>query len=250
MIRIFGDQHMGNGAFGRQRSLDQMGRSFRLGDAALAAGAGIFRPDRHKDTQLGRDDIKALGPLLTNAHHLATAARAKNAVRFDDVLDAGQLFGQIAKVAFRLCGLLARGIVLRAGLLLFGLGNRHLELFKAQLAIVRGKLFGLLGVKGMAQFLDQMLKPLDDILALVRRPLQITGLPFGLQQGRNLSLKSRLQIGGKSFKINGFQGRGHACFIQENHPARTAKMPPESLCRTRAAHPLWGQNTAPVQTFK
>jgi len=92
-----------------------------------------------------------------NANHLTTAAGAENAVRLDDLLDTRQIFGQIAKIAFGLGCLFAWRIVLfQASLLFLGLGNRHLKVFKSELALVGGQLFGPLTVKGVAHFFDQL----------------------------------------------------------------------------------------------
>jgi len=56
----------------------------------------------------------------------------------------------------------------------------------------------------------QMLKPRDDLVALIRRVLQILRPSIGLQTSLDFGLKGRLDIGRKSFKINGFMGL--ACF--------------------------------------
>jgi hypothetical protein len=158
MIRVFADQHMSKRPFGGQCALDQMRGGPGLSNDALAGRAGIFRSDRHEDTQLGGHDIKALGTVFADPHHLAAAAGAKRAVRLDELLNPWQVFGQIAKVAFGLLGLFVRCILLQAGLIFLGLGNCHLKVFESELAIVKGELFGLLAVKRVVQFLDQMLK--------------------------------------------------------------------------------------------
>ena len=101
MVGVFGDEHMGDGAFGRQRALDQPGRRRRLGDAFLAPAAGVFRANGDDDPQLRRHNVQTLAAILADPHHLPAAAGAKRALRLDHLLDPGQMFRQMADIARR-----------------------------------------------------------------------------------------------------------------------------------------------------
>ena len=99
MVSVFGDQHMREGAFGRQAALDQPGRRQRLGHALLTDPAGVFRAYRDDHPELRRHDVQALRAILTYPRHLPTAARAERALRLDHLLDALQMLRQMADIA-------------------------------------------------------------------------------------------------------------------------------------------------------
>lgn len=98
--------------------------------------------------------------------HLATAARADQAVGFDEPHDARQVGRQIADGAFD-CGF--GGLQLRirrhAPLLLglFDLGQRDGEVFESQLTVVLGQLLGAFAAQRMVQFGDQMFLAAGDL---------------------------------------------------------------------------------------
>jgi len=98
VIGVFRDQHMGDRAFGRQGTFDQMRRRGRLGDAIGAGPAGVFRAHRDDDPQLRRHDIEPLGAVLADPVHPAADAGAERAFRLDHLLDPGQVLRQVADV--------------------------------------------------------------------------------------------------------------------------------------------------------
>ena len=101
VIGVFRDQHMGDGALGRQRSFDQMRRRRRLGDAVLADAAGVFRADCDDDPELSRHDVEALRSVLADPRHVAAAAGTERALGLDYPFDPRQLLRQAAEIAVR-----------------------------------------------------------------------------------------------------------------------------------------------------
>ena len=139
VIGIFADQHMRHRRLGRDAALDEARRSRRLHHDLLASPAGVFRPARDDDAELGRHDVEALGTIL--AHHVqhSFAARATLVLDVYDLLDTRQMRGQRTAVGAALLGarlaLGSIGDVLRReafGLDLFGLFQTQQQLLDGQ----------------------------------------------------------------------------------------------------------------------
>ena len=142
MIGIFVDQHMGERRFRRQPAHDQMGGCWRLGHPVSAGPAGIFRVHGDDDAKLGGDDVQPLTAVFADLVQDVAAARADEAVRFDDLLNARQRGGQVADSA------LPRGLVRgfthfgRVGFLFrLNLGQGNRQILEGQLPLVLGQLF-------------------------------------------------------------------------------------------------------------
>ena len=88
MICIFANQNMGERPFGWQAAHDQMGRRWRLGHSVGAGPARIFRTHGDNNAQLCRHYIQPLCAVFADFVHDAAAARAIEAVRFDDLFKA------------------------------------------------------------------------------------------------------------------------------------------------------------------
>jgi hypothetical protein len=99
MVGVFGDQHMRDGALGRQGALDQPRVRRCLDDPGLAGRTGIARPHRRDHPELRRHDVEAFRAVLADLHHLAAAAGAERAVGLDHHFAARQLPGQPAEIA-------------------------------------------------------------------------------------------------------------------------------------------------------
>ena len=90
MVGIFRNQHMGDGRFRRQTSLDQPCRSRGLNDTIGAGTARIFGATGDDDAELCRSDVQPLGDILADAMQ-ATAAGADQAFRLDHLLDTRKM---------------------------------------------------------------------------------------------------------------------------------------------------------------
>ena len=108
MVSELRHEHVGDHAFGGQRTLDEVRRRRRLGDAFLALAAGVLRAHRDDDLKLRRNDVKALGAVLADLRHLATTAGAQRALGLDHVKDPRQVRRQMTEVALRGRALRAR----------------------------------------------------------------------------------------------------------------------------------------------
>ena len=175
MLGVFGDQHMGDGAFGRQRALDQPSRRRRLGHAFLAPAAGVFRAHRDDHPQLRRHDVEPLGAIFADPYHLPAAAGIKRAFRLDHLLDPGQVFRQMAEIARRARPLRPAGrrrvFRRRRGLDLL---RRALKLLERQLALVRRQPLRPLAIHKADQLEVQMLQTADALgLLLVLGPQRL-----------------------------------------------------------------------------
>jgi len=165
MIRVFADQDMRDGPFGRQAALDQGGGGRCLRHAIRAGAAGVFGADSDDHAQLRRHDVQPVGAVLADLVHLPAAAWADEAVGFDDPLDPGQVLGQVAAVAPGHPFAFRRGIAGRLILFLFlGLGDCNVEVLERQLPVVLVELLGLLAMHHMVQFGHQVFETLDDLL--------------------------------------------------------------------------------------
>ena len=142
MIRIFADQHMGDGPFGRQPALDQPGQGRRLRDPVGAGSAGVFGSHGHDHPALRGHDVQTLGANFADLVHQPAAAWALQAVRLDHLFDTRQTLGQVATIApgaFLALGLVVAGDLL--GLLLFDLGEGNLNILESQLPVIVAQLF-------------------------------------------------------------------------------------------------------------
>jgi hypothetical protein len=98
VIGIFRDQHMRDGCFGRQASLDQPRRRAGLHDGAVASATGVFGTARHQHPEPRRDDVEPLGEILADPMQQPFAARASFVLDVDDNFDARQMRWQRAAV--------------------------------------------------------------------------------------------------------------------------------------------------------
>jgi len=85
---------MGKHCFGWPTALKQMRWGLGLRHACAPLGTGVFGPDGDNDPILGRNHIDPFGPVLSDPHHITTAAGTGNAVGFNHTLDTGQVLGQ------------------------------------------------------------------------------------------------------------------------------------------------------------
>lgn len=117
------------------------------------------------DAQLGGDDIQPLAAVFADPVHDAAAARADQAIRLDDFLDARQRRRQVTDGA--LGSGLGRAVTGFGGaffLCLLELGQGDGQVLKRQLPFILGQLFRASAMQGMVQFGDQMLLPRSDLL--------------------------------------------------------------------------------------
>ena len=103
MVGVFADNHAGHGCLGWHAALDQAGFGRGLHNARLAGTTGIFGAAGHDHTELGGDDVEPLGSIFTDDLTLSPAA-ALDVIRFDYLLDARQVLGQMVPVGFTWCG--------------------------------------------------------------------------------------------------------------------------------------------------
>ena len=204
MVGIFADRDEGHGPFGRQPALDQSRRCRRLGDAICASPAGIFRAHGDDHAQLRRHDVQPLRAVFTDLVHLPAAAWAHQAIGFDNLLDARQMFRQVTAVAlghpFAL-GLIAvrRGLTL----LFLGLGDGNAEILEGQLPVVLVELLGLLAMQCMVHLCHKMLKALVDLFKRGHA-----------RSSRLQSLEGRAVIGRQNGEVKVFAGcNSHAANI-------------------------------------
>ena len=156
VVGVLRDEHMGDRALARKRALDEVRRRRGLGDALLAAPAGVLRPHGDDDPKLRRHDVEPLGAVLADAHHLAAAARAVRAVGLDHLLDAGQVLGKMAEVALGRGAFGTRRPLGARRRRFFGLGQRPFELLQGEPELVGMKLLGLLPEHRPAQLAQQV----------------------------------------------------------------------------------------------
>ena len=159
MVGELRHQHVGEHAFGGQRSLDEVRRRRRLGDAFLALAAGVLRAHRNDDLKLRRNDVKALGAVLADLRHFAATAGAQRALGLDHVKDPRQVSRQMTDVALRARALRARRRRRARRGLCFGLGERAFELLEGEQELVGMELLGLLRVDRAAQLAHQVFEP-------------------------------------------------------------------------------------------
>ena len=132
----------------RPASLQQVRRCLRLHHPRAPLGAGVFRADGDDNLIACWDVIQPLAPVLADLDHVATAARADDAVWLNHMLYARQALRQCAGFA---C--LARSLLLRVGLagcqsffngLDLGLrfGDGRLQIFQRQFQLRGVQLLG------------------------------------------------------------------------------------------------------------
>ncbi|SNS76159.1 hypothetical protein SAMN04488078_10312 [Antarctobacter heliothermus] len=145
MVCVFADQHMGDGTLSGQAALDESRRRGRLCDAVGADATSVFRADGGDHPQLRGYDVETLRPVLADPVHPPAATRAFEAVRFDDLLNARQVCGQVSTVALRGRDLAARGLIRGRALvvLLLDLGHSGLEVLEGKLPVILAELLGM-----------------------------------------------------------------------------------------------------------
>ncbi len=106
---------------------------------------------------LGRDNVKALGFVLTDDMQCSTAAGADLDLGLDDDFDARQMIRQITALD-AVASDTRRVLALRLGLCR---GNSRLEILKAKRHLLWRKLFRTLAILTANIFIEDALKPLD-----------------------------------------------------------------------------------------
>ena len=130
MVGVFADQHVGDGALGRQPPFDESRRRWRLGDAVGADTTRIFGTDCGEHAQPRGHDVEAFRSVLADPVHPPAAAGTVQAAGLDDPFDPRQTRRQVSPVALRRRDLAARRFA-RGGpvvALRFDLGHRRLEI--------------------------------------------------------------------------------------------------------------------------
>lgn len=92
VIRVFGDQNMGQRGLGRHAASDDVGRCRGLGDPALARPAGIFGATGNDHPELRRDNVQPFADILANDVTLGPTGAGEP--RLYDHLHPLQIFGQ------------------------------------------------------------------------------------------------------------------------------------------------------------
>ncbi len=176
VVGVFGHKHMGDGSLGRDAALHEPRGSRRLHHHLLASPAGVLRPARDDDAELGGQHVEALGHVLAHHMELAPAAGAGPVGNVDDPLDARQVCGQRAAVRAASEGSI--GALRRIGGLLVGEALRlHLlGLLETQEQLVDGQTLGPASEAMALQLLDDLAEPIDLGLARHQHRLQGGGI--------------------------------------------------------------------------
>ena len=175
MIQIFGDQHMGEQAGGRNAFVDHMGRHRRMYQG-FALGTGPFAADVAFDRKGARRVVQFLGDVFADALHLATTGASG---RFRLVVNLGTRQFRRQRLAFGL----ALGFRFRKLRQLFG-DRRHvrrqgfleqLSLFNRQAFRVDAEVMALTVRHFMRQFVDLYLTPVELTVLLDEQTAQFVG---------------------------------------------------------------------------
>lgn len=214
MVGIFADQHVSDGAFGRQPPFDKSRRRGRLGDAVGADATRILGTNGGEHAQLRGHDVEAFRAVLADPVHPPAATRAFQAVGLDDLFDPRQVRRQVSAVALRGRDLATRRFA-RGGpviALRFDLGHRRFEILEGELSVILAELLGLLAMYDMVQLGDEVLKPLDDLLQIggFRRQRRVRSQQFRML-AQEVGNDSALVLG-QARKVNLGGGR-HAARI-------------------------------------
>jgi len=232
MVGELGDEHMRNRALGRQPTLDQEGRGWRLGDPFGAGTAGILGSNRHEDAELGRHDVQPLAAVLADPVHRAAAAGTLQAGRLDHLLDPGEALRQIAPIATGDLGSprtgRGRGVFILLGLCL---GDGSFQIFEGQLPLVLTQFLGPFAMHDLVQLGDEVLE------AFVGFPECIALAQHG-QNSVTLVFRNGRQVEG--------WGAGHGGIILRSCLRRAGFSRPESLCHSGGAR-LQRPHSPPVQ---
>jgi hypothetical protein len=142
VIGVFRNQHMGNKGLRWDAGFDQTRWRRRLHNRAFASPAGIFRPARDDDFELGRRHVQPLGAVLAHDMHGAVTARTSGTFRFDDDLFPREMTGQRAVIDR--AGLLRRRFQRRSRGLICGsrFCYRLLGLLHGEVELIGIELFG------------------------------------------------------------------------------------------------------------
>lgn len=233
MIRILRDDHVREHGLGRQATLDQMRRGRRLHDLGAAVRTGVARPHRDEDPVLRRHDVEALRTILADAHHVAAAARAADAVGLDHPLDLGQMLRQGTRLTLRpiLLGLL--GCLRPPAFRLLGLADRHLDVLERQRHLVGVELLRGAAEPRAPELLDEVLQAGDMDLEvgdlrlemLPRRALDHDPLAFDLCL-RALSPDQLPQrVGRQVLEIGRLAALQHGCSVAAEAARRHRMVP-------------------------
>lgn len=178
--------------FGRQPARhDVLGR-MRLHYGLRAAATGVSRAPRHQNLELRRDHVEALGDILSDPGHLATAAGAKGAGRLDHAFDPRQVRWQIPAVARRLARFIsARPGKCCLGLLLCGLQHAlgQFGVLERQIELVGRQLLGTLAEAFALRGAQYALQPAVRLLYLRERGLDLR------QAGLQMSVLAAESVG-------------------------------------------------------
>ncbi len=173
MVGELAHQHMGDGGLRRDAALDQPGGRRRLHHDLFAAAAGVLRPAGDDDAELRRHDVEALGAVLADHVHLASAAGAGLVGDVDDPLDARQVGWQRAAVGAARPG---TGLALRRInriLCSEALGFHLLGFLEAQEKLIDRQRLGAPAEAVTLKLLDDLAQPID--LGLARRQHRLQG---------------------------------------------------------------------------
>ena len=142
VISVFADKHVGDKVFGWDAGFDHTRWRRSLHDRVFAGPAGIFRPARDDDFELGRRHVEPLGAVLAHDMHGAATARASRALRLDNDFFPRQMGRQFA--AIDRAGLLGRRFQRRVRGLLCGprFSDRLLGLLHGEAQLIGIELFG------------------------------------------------------------------------------------------------------------
>ncbi len=162
VIGIFGDQHMGDGRFRRQPSLDQASRGWSLNDTVSAGTASIFGAAGDNDAELRRDHVQPLGDIFANAMQ-ATAAGADQAFRLDHLLHTGKMLRKGAAIGRAWLG---NPVSSRSVRLILGMDHGHgrFQVFQCQIELIGIGLLGFASEGCLLEGRNQLLKPFDPLI--------------------------------------------------------------------------------------
>jgi hypothetical protein len=162
---------------GRQPALDEPRRRRSLHHHPLAGAAGKLRSLRHENPELRRDHVEPLGNVLADRHHLSAAAGAGGALRHQNHLDPRQMRRQLAAAGTALGAALLPQLRIPLLGLGTGLGDRRLEVGKAEFQLLLRKPLGLPAELHPPQLQQERAQPV--VLRLERITLRLERITHG-----------------------------------------------------------------------
>ena len=200
MIGVLGDQHLRDQRLDRNATLDDPRRCRGLHHCTLTSTTAIARPAGDQDAKAGRHHIKTFGNVLTDLMERPAAAWASLVLDIDNLLDPLEMRRQRATVGLAWSvgpGLAGCRVACRTSL-----AKRRLDIFKANLQLIRVKLLGTCTEPVAHEGIDNRLQPLDlgVCVALGRRNFgELAGLLKGERTQRfNVFGKVRFHEHGRS----------------------------------------------------